>query len=93
MNKVIELLMDIKLLLQQNKSILNANEACALLGISKNYLYRLTSQDKIKYYRPYGKLMFFDREELISSLKQNEVKSQNEITKKATEYLLTSRSK
>jgi excisionase family DNA binding protein len=93
MEKVEALLEDIKGLLQQNKCILNADEACAFLGISKNYLYRLTAQGKVKYYRPFGKRIFIDREELLNTLRQNEVKSQKEISGKATDYLSTPKSK
>jgi excisionase family DNA binding protein len=84
---------DIKLLLQLNKPLLNVEEVCLLLGISRNYLYRLTSTGKIKFYRPFGKLMYFDREELVQSLKQNPIKPRSEIMDKATNYLFTSKSK
>jgi excisionase family DNA binding protein len=84
---------EIKLLLQLNKPLLNVEEVCLLLGISRNYLYRLTSAGKIKFYRPFGKLIFFDKVELIHSLKQNAIKSNSEIMDKATNYLFTSKSK
>lgn len=93
MKDIIILLKEIKSLLQQNKQILNVDETSALLGISKTYLYRLVEQGKIKSYKPFGKLMYFDRNELINSLRQNATKSQDEISIKATNYLFTSKSK
>jgi len=92
MEKIETLLEEVKLLLQQNKSVLNANEACVFLGVSKNYFYRLTANGKVKYYRPFGKLMYFERDELLNVLKHNGVNSQVEISKKATNYLLTAKS-
>lgn len=93
MERIINQLEEIKSLLQQSKSVLNADEACAFLGISKNYLYRLTAQGKLKYYRPFGKMIFFEREILLNTLRQNGVKSQCEVSKEATNYLLTPKSK
>ena len=93
MTTIIELLRELKSLLQQNKQILNIDEVSALSGISKTYLYRLVEQGKIKSYKPFGKLMYFDRDELINSLKQNATKSQDEISIKATNYLFTSKLK
>lgn len=93
MKDIITLLEEIKSLLQQSKQILNVDEASALLGISKTYLYKLVEQGKLKSYKPFGKLMYFDRNELINSLKQNANKSQDEISIKATNYLFTSKSK
>lgn len=91
MLEIIKSLDEIKMLLQLNKSILNADELCLLLGISKPYLYKLTSKGRIKFYRPFGKLMFFDKDEVVQSLKQNPIKSFDEIENTALNYLLTSK--
>jgi excisionase family DNA binding protein len=93
MKNIITLLEEIKLLLQQNKQMLNVDEASVLSGICKTHLYRLVEQGKLKSYKPFGKLIYFDRDELINSLKQNATKSQDEISIKATNYLFTSKSK
>ena len=44
--------------------LLNSDEACQYLGIAKSTLYKHTSSGKIAFYRPNGKLIFFNREEL-----------------------------
>ena len=93
MKEIIEMLEEIRTLLRFDKAILNADELCLLLGISKTYLYRLTSTGKIKYYRPFGKLMYFDKEEVLRTIKQNPIESQRDIMGKATNYLLTSKKK
>lgn len=47
-----------------HKEILTTAEACMYLGISESYLYKLTSAKKIPHYKPNGRLVFFNREEL-----------------------------
>lgn len=59
----------------QNKSILNIDEAAKFLGISKGYLYQLTSLGKIPHTKPLGKLIKFDRLELENWMRQNKTGS------------------
>lgn len=74
-----------------NKNILNFKEACELTGLSKQYMYTLTLKRKIPYYKPFGKLLYFKREELENALLQNRVSTADEIDKKATAYITTGR--
>lgn len=46
------------------KSIVTFKEAVEITGLSKTYLYRLTSQKVIPHSKPGGKLVFFRREDL-----------------------------
>ncbi|MCK5136619.1 MAG: helix-turn-helix domain-containing protein [Bacteroidales bacterium] len=55
------------------KPILTFTEGCQLTGISNSYMYKLTSQRKIPHFKPNGKLIYFDRGELISWLKSNRI--------------------
>lgn len=57
------------------KSVLTVEEASAFTGLSKSYLYKLTSSMKIPHYKPTGKLCYFDRLELESWLKQNKIET------------------
>lgn len=50
------------------KKVLNFEEACQYTGFSHSHMYKLTSEGKIPCNRPYGKLLFFDREELENFL-------------------------
>jgi excisionase family DNA binding protein len=93
MQQLIEKLDELIMLLHMDKTILNADELCLLLGISKTYLYRLTSTGKIKFYRPFGKLMYFDKEEVLKMIKQTPIETQSNILSKANDYLLTSKKK
>lgn len=46
------------------KNVFNFEEACEYTGFRPSYLYKLTSTGKIPHYKPYGKMIFFRREEL-----------------------------
>ena len=53
------------------KHILSADEAAAFLGLKHSYLYKLTSDKKIKFFKPLGKLIYFRKEDLEDFLLQN----------------------
>jgi len=61
-------LIRIEQLLMANKEVLTLEEACQYNGISRSYMYKLTSSEKIPYYKPRGKLIYFEREKLNSWL-------------------------
>jgi excisionase family DNA binding protein len=46
------------------KEVLTLSESALYAGISKSYLYKLTSKRLIPFYRPETKLIFFKRTEL-----------------------------
>ena len=62
-----------------NKKVLTLQEAHEYTGLSTSYLYRLTSTNQIAHFKPSGKLIFFEKEELENWLMQNRVKTQEEI--------------
>jgi excisionase family DNA binding protein len=57
------------------KSILSVEEAAEFLNMKPSYLYKLTSDKKITFYKPLGKLLYFKKSDLESFLLRNE--SQN----------------
>jgi excisionase family DNA binding protein len=65
------------------KTILTAPEAAKYLAISQGYLYRLTSERRIPCYRPSGKILRFNREELDHWLMTNPIKTRDEIDEAA----------
>ena len=69
------------------KRILTFEEASEYSGISRSYLYKLTSAKKIPFYKPSGKLVFFLRTELENWLLQNRSKPESEIEAEAQAYL------
>jgi excisionase family DNA binding protein len=51
-------------LLVLNKTVLNMHEAALLTGLSLSYLYKQTSTGGVPCYKPTGKAIYFNREEL-----------------------------
>lgn len=66
-------LKQIKQLLSLQKDVLTLEEFCVYAGISKNQAYHLTSTRKIPFYRPFGKMIYFRKEEVIDFLTNNSV--------------------
>lgn len=79
--------------LYQAKNILSFEEACAFLNFSKSYLYKLTSGCAIPHYKPSGKMVYFEREELERWLRRNPVKTREQIEAEAAVYISTSKKK
>lgn len=65
------------------KEVLTLDEASQYTGMSKSYLYKLTGSMRIPHFKPTGKMVFFDRTELINWLKNNRVVTRDEITSRA----------
>ena len=61
------------------------NEASKLLDISKSYLYKLTHQNKITYFKPNGKKIFFLKTDLVNWLTRNRIASDRELEAEETE--------
>ena len=55
------------------------DEAAAYLGVSKSYIYRLTSRNEIPCYKPLGKMCYFDRSELEEWIRSNRAATDAEI--------------
>ena len=79
----------IERLLAGQKDTLTLEEASAYSGISKSYLYKLTSRGVIPHYKPEGKTIYFDRVELDGWLKRNRVKTVEEIEQEAVTHVTT----
>ncbi|WP_189602972.1 helix-turn-helix domain-containing protein [Salinimicrobium marinum] len=58
-------------LLTANKKVLTLEEACRYTGISRAYMYKLTSSERIPHSKPGGKMIYFDRKKLNSWLLRN----------------------
>lgn len=82
-----------KLILEQSmlqKEVLNFNEAAIYLEVSHSHLYKLTSTGKIPSYKPNGKKLYFNREELNEWLLSNRQASTAEIEEEAQSFQLKS---
>ncbi len=70
------------------KNVLTIDDAAVLTGLSKSHLYKLTCSKQIPFYRPNGKLVYFDRQELEGWLKQNRVNTEKETEQAALCYVM-----
>ena len=70
------------------KNVLTIDDAAVLTGLSKSHLYKLTCSKQIPFYRPNGKLVYFDRQELEGWLKQNRVNTTAEAEQAALTYVM-----
>lgn len=70
------------------KSVLNIDDVSLLTGLSKSYLYRLTSTNQMPYYKPNGKLCYFDKAEVEDWCRQHRIGTKEEAENKAALYNL-----
>ena len=75
-----ERLKSIEETLDTTKDILNMKEVCQYLDISQSLLYKLTCSGEIPHFKPRGKMIFFEKKELIEWIKKGNLLS-SEITK------------
>ncbi len=70
------------------KEVLNFNDACKYLELSQSHLYKLTSNNGVPHYKPNGKKIYFRRSEMDAWLLRNRTDSQDEIDRRAADYLI-----
>ena len=68
-----------RMTLLASKEMLNVKDLSALTGFKESYIRRLVEEAKLPYYKPLGKMIFFDRNEIMSILKTNRIPSVTEI--------------
>jgi excisionase family DNA binding protein len=79
-------------MLLSQKTVLSFDEASVYTGLSKSHLYKLTSTGGIPCYKPTGKKLYFDKDELDEWLLRNKKLSQDEIDDMAENHLMRSQS-
>lgn len=55
------------------KNVLTLEDTALLTGLSKSYLYKLTSTHQIPYYKQNGKNVYFDKAEIEDWMKQGKI--------------------
>jgi excisionase family DNA binding protein len=61
------------------KEYLTIEEAAVIFGVSKSYIYKLTSGKKVNFYKPSGKVIFISRSEFEDHIKSGRVTSNDDI--------------
>ncbi|TGD57524.1 helix-turn-helix domain-containing protein [Flavobacterium humi] len=69
------------------KEIMSFNEAVRYLDVSKSFLYKLTSTNKISFSKPNNKLIYFLRLDLDNWMLQNRNESIGVLQEDLTNYL------
>lgn len=82
-----ERLKAIETLLLSQKTVLNFDEVAAYTGLSKSYLYKLTSSGGIPCFKPQGKHIYFSKQEIDQWLMQNRKATSAEIESEASTYV------
>lgn len=75
------------------KEVLNLEEASAFLGIAKSTLYKMTHLNQLPYFKPAGKLIFFEKKALLDWVRGVRAMSQEEIRSEAAKRLMELNSK
>lgn len=81
-----ERLKSIEETLYKTKDILNMKEVCQYLDISQSLLYKLTCSGEIPHFKPRGKMIFFEKKELIEWIKKSNLLS-SEIIKSSSKTI------
>ncbi len=71
-----------------NSKMLTPTAAAEYLGIKLSYLYKLMMRRVIPYYKPGGKLCYFDPEDLDKWQRSVRVATDEEINSQAQAYIL-----
>lgn len=67
----------IESMLYEAKEMLTTKEAADFMGISVSMLYKFTCRQEIPYYKPRGKMVYFDRQELQEWMRKNHYGGEN----------------
>jgi excisionase family DNA binding protein len=79
---------NIEELLLTQKTVLKLDEVILLTGLSKSYLYKLTSTGGIPCYKPQGKHIYFKKTEVEDWLLQNRKTTTIEIDEMANNHII-----
>ncbi|WP_298286853.1 helix-turn-helix domain-containing protein [uncultured Lutibacter sp.] len=75
------------------KEVMNLNQLCDYLELSKSHIYKLTSTQEIPHYKSGGKKLYFNKYEIDKWVLKNRVDTNDEIETMAANYLMNSKFK
>ena len=89
--QLLQKLSNIESLLSKSDRPLTLDEASQYLNISKSFLYKLTSTNRITHYKPNGKRIYFQKSDLDKWLMRIPVRSIEQIEQDADDYIVNGR--
>ena len=60
-------------ILDDAKEVLTVEEASRFMDIARSSLYKMTSDRSIPFYRPNGKMIYFEKADILAWIRQNRV--------------------
>jgi excisionase family DNA binding protein len=87
LEKIDQRLGNIENLLLSQKTVLSFDEMAIYSGLSRSYLYKLTSSGGVPCYKPNGKQIYFSKPEVDQWLLQNRKATNYEIATQANTHL------
>ena len=60
-------------ILDNAKEVLTVEEASRFMDIARSSLYKMTSDRSIPFYRPNGKIIYFEKSDILAWIRQNRV--------------------
>lgn len=70
--------------LSAGKEVLTLEEAARFMGVTKSSLYKMTHEQTIPYYKPNGKMVYFEKTELLTWIRRNALRQRHRFQKKPT---------
>lgn len=80
-------LINIETAMLSSKTVLTFDEVTSYTGLSKSYLYKLTSAGLIPHSKPNGKNIYFDKATVDAWLLRNNIKTKEEQEAEAVSYV------
>ncbi len=74
-------------LLFESKEVLTVEEAAKFLGLSKSFVYKMTHEGTLPFYKPNGKVCYFEKSVLLEWMRSTKVASQKQIEEAAQHKL------
>lgn len=60
-------------ILDNTKEVLSVEEAARFMNIARSSLYKMTSDKSIPFYRPNGKMIYFEKADILKWIRKNRV--------------------
>jgi len=64
-------------------------QAAKFMGMARSSLYKMTCEQSIPFYRPNGKMIYFEKADILSWIRRNRVYTQEEIDDAARLHMQT----
>ena len=74
-------------ILFEAKDVLTVEEAAMFLGLSKSFVYKMTHEGSLPFYKPNGKVCYFEKAALLDWMRSTKVASKKEIDNAAKDKI------